>query len=465
MPHPGSQIVPDRGPRIVFLRAFAAALVVLLGAGTAAADEAGTAPPQTQDDIRGAEVRDRRAGDVARSVADGVLFLPRLAVHGVLYSSGFGIAATQDAHFVARAKDLLLFLDRGGVYPRAAFSSESFPALGGNLFYRGNRFGTVAGGAWSNDEFWIASGHFSWQSVVAGERVLKLTATGRAAREDDRVFHGIGAHPRSDPRSFFLPGATAESGRYLQRREELDLVLGLRATPRLEVFLDGLWRKRRPANPTDGGDKLADAFDVAALPGASTRGQQLYTEISARYDTRPYPGVLTSGLRAQGYAGVSNGTGSDRSRFLRSGADVSTFVPVIRDNRLFVLRGTLDMVENFRDEIPIAFTEYPRHLTFRGASSRTILRTDEWVLVPSLAYQWPLSDNLSSQLFVDGLLVADRPGALSVGGAPWAAGLALEIHTRHHALGRLVVSGGSEGGRIGVDFGSPIDDNDRSEWK
>lgn len=452
-------IAHDRRPRTLPIRAFLAGI-----AAFAAFAAAGVARAEDADDVRGVETRARTTADVAREAADAVLFLPRLAVQGVLYSSGFGIEATQDARFVARTKDLLLFLDRGGIYPRVAFSSESFPALGANLFYRGSRFGVVGGGAYSNDEFWVGSTHLSWQGPI-GSRVLKVTVSGRVELEDDRVFYGIGAHPRSDPRSAFLAGTTQDEGRYLQRRGDVDAVVALRAASRLELFLDARYRTRRPENPTDGGDRFGDVFDLAALPGARELGRQVYTELSGRYDTRPYPGVLSPGFRAQAYAGVSTGVGDDRSRLFGSGVDASAYLPVLLRNRLLVVRGVLDMVENLRDAVPIPFTEYPRHLTFRGvSSSRTILRTDEWVLVPSVAYQWPLTDNLSSQLFVDGLLVARQVEELSLGGAPWAAGLALEVHTRHHGLGRLVVGGGSEGARIGVDLGSPITDNDRSGW-
>jgi hypothetical protein len=414
------------------------------------------------DDIRGVEIRGRRADDPLRGAVDGLLFLPRLAVHGVLSSTGFGIQATQDSRIIPRAQDLLLFLDRGGVYPRVALSSESSPALGATFFYRGTTAGVTAGGAYSNRDFRGASSHLSWQWPF-GDRVLKVSLNGEVQDRDDMTFYGIGPHPRSDPRSARLPGTSAESARYLQRREQVGAVVGLRTARNLELFWDSHFRIRRVRSPDEGDDRLDDVFDPDALHADS---RQLATELSARWDTRRHPGILSRGVRAQGHAGVSTGRGRDRSRFLRAGADVAAMLPMLRDNRIILLRGTLDTVENLRDEVPLPFPEYPRHLTFRGtSSSHTILRADVWVLVPSAAYQWPLNDNVGAQLFVDGLLVAQRASDLSWSGAPWAAGLAVEIHTRHNGLGRLTISGGSEGARIGVDVGGPIADNNRSEWE
>lgn len=423
------------------------------------------ARPEANDDpgdVRGIEQHDRKPGDLARDALSGALFLPRLAFNGLLYSTGYGVSAAENPKFIARAKDILLFLDKGGLYPTYVTSSESFPALGGNLFYRTKNFGIVAGGAYSNDDFWSASSHVSLQRVL-GSHVLKATLSGKIDLEDDRLFHGIGARPESDPRSFFLPGAP-DSGLYLQRREEVDLVFGLRAASHLEIFLDNLYRRRAPRSPSEGGDRFADVFDTDALPGGDTRTEKLYHELSARYDTRRFRKVLSPGLRVQGYTGVAYGVGGDRGRLLRAGADVTGFLPVIRRNRLIVLRTTLDTVENLRDEVPIAFTEYPRHLTFRGVSSRRLLRSDDWVLVPSAAYAWPLSANLSGELFADGLLVARSADELSLSGAPWAAGFAIDVHTPDSAVGRVVISGGSEGLHFGFEFGSPIQDNDRSRW-
>jgi hypothetical protein len=419
---------------------------------------------ETDDEIRGAEVRARTRDDVLRSIADGALYLPRRAASGALRASGFGVQVTVDGRIVARARDLLRFSDRTGAYPRVALSSESFPALGANIFHRRSTVGAVAGGAYSNDDFWDASAHLSWQRAL-GSRLLKVTAKAEGSRLDDLVFHGLGAHPRSDPRNAFLPGATEESGRYLQRREALNVVVGLRAGGDLEVFLDALLHERDVHTPPEGDAGPGDLSSVLDPSRADGDSRVLYTEISARWDTRPYAGIVSSGLRAQGYAGYATGMEHDRTRFLRAGGDLAAFVPVLRDNRILMLRGTLDTVDNLRDGVDIPFTEYPRHHTFRGVSSRTILRTDEWVLVPSAAYQWPLGEYLGAQVFVDGLIVARRAQDLSLGGAPWVAGLALEIHTRHYGLGRLVLGGGSEGARIGVDVGGPLANNDRSGWK
>ncbi|MFQ5599946.1 MAG: hypothetical protein ACE5G2_05265 [Candidatus Krumholzibacteriia bacterium] len=429
------------------------------------ADADSSAPDTSRTGVRGLEQERHETGDLARSLVDAVLYLPRVTLNGFLYSTRFGVSVSQDPRVIERAKDIFLFTDHDGFYPRAALSAESFPALGINLFHRGKRLGGVLGAAYSNDRFWTTSAHLAYQSRW-GERVVKLALAGEIEVEDDRILHGIGASPRIDPRSFFLPEAAEESARYLQRQEKLELVLGLRTASNIEIFFDSMYRRRKPTSPPEGSDRLDAVFDVAGLPGAGSRDEQVYSEVSLRFQTRRYRGTPSPGLRVDGYAGVSHGVGEHKGRLLRSGGDLAVFFPVIKRNRLIVLRGTVDMVENLTDEVPISFADYPRHLTFRGVSStRTILRTDEWVLVPSLGYQWPLAHSLSGQLFVDGLLVAHSLDRLSTRDAPWATGLALELHTRHHVFGRILLAGGSEGARVGLDVGSSITRNDRSRWR
>ncbi|HMB71698.1 MAG TPA: hypothetical protein VKU85_20470, partial [bacterium] len=242
----GSAMPGPRGPvrrRAAALVAAAATAALLAPAGAPRAED-------KADEIRGAEVPARHADDALRALADGILYLPRLAVHGVLAASGFGVEATADARLIARTRNLLRFLERGGVYPRVSLSSESFPALGANVFYRGTGFGAIAGGAYSNRDFWDTSAHVSWQGAV-GPRLLKVTLTGEESRLDDLIFHGIGPRPRSDSRNTFLAGATRESGRYLQHREAVNMVAGLRTAGDVELFLDVLLHERSIRFPED----------------------------------------------------------------------------------------------------------------------------------------------------------------------------------------------------------------------
>ena len=138
---------------------------------------------------------------------------------------------------------------------------------------------------------------------------------------------------------------------------------------------------------------------------------------------------------------------------------------MLRRNRLLVPRLIFDMVEELNDRSEIAFVEYPRHLEFRGASSKTLLRSDKYKLQTSLEYQWPLTHYLNGHLFVDYLTVAPNPGRFYSGSSPWAAGFGIDFHTSFSEVGRLIISHGSEGLFIKVDVGLSSLNKDRSDWK
>jgi hypothetical protein len=413
--------------------------------------------------VRGLEQAPRDRFHLLRGLANAVLFLPRVALDGVLSETAYGAGVIADPSFVADVREFLIH-DRWGTYPVLDFgSSDSLPAPGLRAFFRNEGFGVTATGVYQSEDFWRAGAGFAWDGALGGGRG-KLALNWGVTREDNRFFAGIGARPQEDERSAFLPGATAAEGRYLQRQDRLQALLGWRIG-NLELLLDNIYRKRTPSSPSTGSDALGSVFDLERLPGAATVGEHTYHELAARFDSRRLPGMLSPGASLTVYTGVQIGAGDDRSRLLRAGGDAAAFIPVLRHDRLLVPRLTLDTVSNLREEVPISFLDYPRHLTFRGvSSSRRILRTDEWVAVPSVAYQWPLTPVVSAQVFVNALVVGAGPGELGLSGAPWAAGVALEMHTAHRAVVRTVLASGSEGLHFLLEFGTPIHLNERARW-
>lgn len=391
------------------------------------------------------------------------MFLPRVTLDGILSETAYGAGVIADPGFVSDVREFLV-RDKWGAYPVLDFASaSSYPAPGLRAYFRNGGLGVAASGVYGDREFWRADAGFAWDGALGGGRG-RLAMNWHRGREDNRTFAGIGARPLEDERSAFLPGATATEGRYLQRNSRFQVLLGWRSG-RLELLLDNVYRRRTPSSPESGDDALDAVFDVARLPGADGTGEHTYHEVVARLDTRRLPGLLSPGASLTAYSGVQLGRGADRSRLLRAGGDATVFVPVLKRNRLLVPRLTLDTVSNLREEVPISFLDYPRHLTFRGvSSSRRILRTDSWVAVPSLSYQWPLTPVVSAQAFVNALVVGTGPSDLRLHGAPWAAGLALEMHTAHRAVVRMILANGSEGLHFQLEFGAPIHLNERSRW-
>jgi hypothetical protein len=170
-------------------------------------------------------------------------------------------------------------------------------------------------------------------------------------------------------------------------------------------------------------------------------------------------------LTVASYVGLSSGLGGDESRFGRAGGELLLHLPVRRGNRLVVPKLSVDHVWNRRPDVPLSFADYPRHLTYRGVGPRrTILRTDNWVFVPSVEYQWPLTYRTQAVLFYDMLVVGRTLDEIRRSGSPWATGLALELHSPFRSLARLIVAGGSEGFRFGIELSPPVKTNDRTRW-
>ncbi|MFQ5752472.1 MAG: hypothetical protein ACE5HI_10785, partial [bacterium] len=195
------------------------------------------------------------------------------------------------------------------------------------------------------------------------------------------------------------------------------------------------------------------------------KGQQIYNEIAARYDTRKYRGQISPGVRVEGYAGLSIGVASDDRRFSRTGVDAALYIPVIKQTRLIVPRVIFDLVDNLNDAVPISFAEYPRQLAFRGISSTNLLRSDKISLLSSLEYQWPLTYNLGGHLFVDNLVVSDSFDNLTLANTPYAYGFGIDLHGADSELARFTISNGSEGLRFFLTVGLSNHTSDRTKWQ
>jgi len=415
--------------------------------------------------LRGVEREERYAGDILRSALSGVLFVPREVISKVLYSTGRGAYFATDPRVVEKVEEFLYFYDkRLGWHPVLDLDSEFKPEYGAALFYRNSTIATVITGKYSSSRKWKGKA----QATLFGSQDDFLwigSLTGELSEDDDFVFYSIGADPQNDPRSHFIPNTDQESAIYFQRREKLQLILGIRADSPLEFFFTSFYQQRQVNSLSSGVDRFELVFDNQ-LPGGNPvkKWRSIYTEIAGRYDTRKYNRTMLKGVSIEGYIGYSGGVNTD-NRFLRSGFDLAAYLPVLKRNRLIVPRLVFNMVENLNTTDPILFFDYPRHTSFRGVSSRKLLRQDNLSSVPSLEYRWPLTTNLTGFMFSDALVVSRTLNDIDIANAPWAVGFGIKLHTSHSDRGQLHVAYGSEGYKIALSFGSGGNKNHPSEWR
>ena len=426
---------------------------------TAAEGPAGGLPdPQT---LRNLEQEGELVDDHGHTLVNALLLIPRDISNGILASTAHGTEPTDDPKRIERAEDVFPLRKRAGFFPRLDFSSQSGLALGGNLYYRGREIAVIVSGALRNSHFWNAGAIVGWHRP-RGRSVLKLSLLARFASDDAHRFFGLGPDPSEDSRA---PLAGTQSiGRYMQRYDSASVVAGIRTPLGVEIYYETNYRRRTIEELAESDESLGHVFDLGALPGLGTR-KQWYNELSARYDTRRYRGVAGPGVTVAAYGGLSTGIDGDTSRFGRAGGELFLHVPVFRSNRLLVPRLSLDHVWSREPDVALSFADYPRHLTFRGVGGRrTILRTDNWVLVPSVEYRWPLTYRTKAQIFCDWLVVGRSLDQIRAKGAPWAAGVAFEMHSQFRSLARVLVAFGSEGFRVGIELSPPVKTNDRTRW-
>ncbi len=403
-----------------------------------------------------------------RTAANVLLFVPRTVFSGVLYTTGYGPHLIDDSEFVERFESFLYFYQKQiGWYPVAAFSSGTSLAYGAGVFYRQKPFGISAGGYYHSSNLWKAKIKLL-NAYRIGRSVLQFNLSGSILTRDDYKFHGFGADPARDSRNQFQNDSPY--GIYLQRLGRLQLIVGFRPSDNWQFFYSGFYQERKIENPGDDDPaNIRNVFDLSQIPGIApggpTIGKQLYNELSARFDTRAYQGQLSPGVLVEGYLGFSQGVGGDRSRFARAGGLAALFIPVIKHNRLITPRVVLDVIDNRNDGAPISFAEYPRQPTFRGISSKQLLRTDNVSLVSSLEYKWPLTFNVGGHLFVDYLFAGDSIDKLTFRQAPYAIGFGFDVHGEDSELARISVAGGSEGLRFKLTVGLSGYSTARTDWQ
>ncbi len=416
--------------------------------------------------VRGIEQDERRPVNRVRRVLHTAFYPPRKLVDILLTTAGFSAILIDEKKVVQKFEDVFYLYRRElGWFPVFNFVTGTPKGYGISLFYHKNYTSALIKTGYADEEIWGLKAKLSY-TFFRRNYVWQSKVELRLDNDDDFRFYGIGSQPLRDPRSRFLENPAARFGFYQQRRFLVKYSLGVRTSPDWEFFLTTFYRKRSIRSPDDPDPRnLVNVFQVEQIPGFRIDAQHWYNELSFRYDNRELLKISSPGLRVEGYTGVSIGVKNDNSRLFRAGGDISAFIPVLRHNRLIVARLNFNMVESLEASRPIPFTEYPRQSSFRGANRKKLLRSDNYSLLSSLEYRWPLTYHLSGHLFVDSWIVGKTPRLLTIHNSPWAAGFSIEVHNQYSEFVRLTVSGGSEGLFLRGVVGFSKLYRDRADWR
>lgn len=393
-------------------------------------------------------------------VGGGALYVSRQIYKGVLLAFDYGVTAVEPERIIQLQDFFRLPESPWGWYPIVVGTSYYRVKLGSKVYYRSKTFGGSVDGGVAGIGKWNTRLRFTLRD--ASERqVRQANLTLQRRQDDDMQFYGIGQHPGSDPRSHFKPGTKEEYGVFHQDFQQAQLILGLRASRYFEFRGTWIYQKRRIMLNWDEDQSLPRVFDVDALPGARGDVTDLYQEIAVRFDN-------TSGLEGRGaalelYGGIVNGLGDDR-RFLRYGFDVHKYMRIF-GNHYLVPRIVTNIVRPYHSSDPLNFTDYPRHPTFRAASDRKFIKSDNVVLVPAIDVHNRLTKNLTGRVFIDYLLATPSIDKLDLDDGVIGVGAGLVIYTRYTDVAGLIVSYSELGPRISLFVGTEPNRNERSRWR
>ncbi|MDP8206826.1 MAG: hypothetical protein P9L92_09205 [Candidatus Electryonea clarkiae] len=354
-----------------------------------------------------------------------------------------------------------------GWFPLFDVTSGTRIRAGLGLFYIRDLLSSSVRGIYADHAKYNVEFRTTWNRETIWEKDLQMHLNLLQRLDDDLWFYGIGANPGSDPRSHFRPGTEEIRGKYFQRKRMAMLLTGIRSSKRVEWYFLSQIIERNIHSSGDVSEfaQLRNVFDDINLPGVYGIHSQWYNEITYRFDTRLALWQTEAAYSLEGYTGYTQGISNDGSRLLRFGGDVSGVIPTINEDFVFLPRLVANSVVNLDQEDDIAFYNYPRHPTFRGVSTRYLVRNDEFNFIPSVEQRWHFHKRLSMSVFYDMLFVGDKSESISFDNSPWALGTSFILHGRNEEFGTMQFVYGSEGLRFRLSLGVPVEKNDRWRWK
>lgn len=419
---------------------------------------------QNADNIRGVEIEEAKKYDPKLSALSAGLYIPKQITNATLYGAAKGAKVVSDPDFIKKVEDILYLYKRElAWFPTFSWTSGGRPNYGGGLYYKKSGFKALTRFSVNDSNYWSLKAKTSYSRYI-GSTKWKTSLVGVYEKRDDRKYYGLGSAPLDDPRNLFF--GPKDHGVFSEERRKLQWSSSLFPDPRWGVTYMGYYQRRSFDPFGIGDDDLQDVFRLSTVPGF-TNGPvtQVYNELALEMDTRNKKKIISPGWRGEVYTGISAGLDANKSDFIRYGADLAAFIPVIKNDRILVPRIVFNGVDEFDNDDPIPFTEFSRHRTFRGVSDRELIRNDKLSLVPSLEYQWPLSHILSGHVFIDSLIVGPKVSEMGWDDFIWAAGAGVDFHFQNREWGRAQFAMGSEGFQFKFTVGKPLQKNSRADWK
>lgn len=393
-------------------------------------------------------------------VGGGALYLSRRLYVGVVYTFRYGVAAVEPER-ILQLKDFFdIPKSPWGWYPIIVGTSYYRVKLGAKLYYRSPTYGGSAEASAAGLDKWSSRVRMTLRNA-SEQQVRQMNVTLMRREDDDMLYYGFGPNPEKDPRSHFKPGTDEEYGVFHHDLQQGQVILGLRTGRNYEFRGTWILQRREIFHDLERDNSLNRVFDVDALPGGKGVLRDIYQEIAFRFDNTS--GQEGRGLAMELYGGVADGLGDGR-QFLRYGIDTHAYIRMFRSHYL-VPRLVTNVVRNLASETPLAFTDYPRHPTFRAASDRKIVRSDNIVMVPALDIHNRLTPNITARVFTDYLLATPSLDKLQAGRGVVGVGMGLVLYTSYADVAGIIVSYSELGPRLSLFVGTEPNRNERSRWR
>lgn len=413
------------------------------------------------ENLRNLTQENRQLSDSSREILTALVYLPKQVFNGTLYAGAKTAGYVSDPEFIEMVEDILYLYQRKLMwFPVLGYSSGLRPEYGAGLLYRDGAFNTLTRYSMHDADHWSMDFKTSYEQYL-GRMGWKATLKGMLKKHDDYRYYGIGGDPEDDARNRFT--ASDDEGVFTEETKHLQWETSLfHPTRDWKVEYMGFYQRRGFESSGRGNKDLRNEFDLTRIPGFINDApvEQIYQEVNLTIDTRDHKKIISKGFRGQIYGGISNGIGRNSSDFIRGGFDAAGYIPLWRENRILAPRIVYDQAGSI-DGKTIPFTEYPRHPTFRGVSSRHLLHMEKASSVLTLEYQWPISHMLTGHLFTDYLVAGSSAGSFQWKEARWAGGAGFGLHYLNKEFARLELAGGNEGFQMTFRTGLPQPSNKR----
>ncbi len=444
-------------------RRFALGALSLSVALTATAVRAQPADPSDGDHehaITGIEEPGREAGDTARAIGSGLLYLPRTVIDLMFRGTVATANLIADKQLVPRYRELLGAPPGGDILVFPTLFAET-----GSPFAIGLR--AIADTQWvatyQRFGFGIPTDFVSESRVILkGGKLVPYIVSFEAYMEDEKEleYHGLGILPDRDSRNRLVVGSAHRVGLYSERRVRGLSSLGMRLWPELELFLSvSLARRDVEDTPDSGSEALSRVFAEDSLPGVGHGPWIAYGEMAARFDSRKHLGKPTPGAVVEAYTGAAQSTEGVPVAFMRMGWRIGGFVPVYRQTNIFAPRLVVDGLVPLGG-LDVPFNELPQQPEYRGFDTRRDLVS----IVGSVDYTWQLVPFMGLRLFMDAATVAPSVSELELRqflNLRYVLGLGIDLYSDTAQLAQLAIATGPEGVRVLFSLGTPERFGDR----